>query len=61
MTIQAARARSLRAGQLRDVRQACSECHPVNLAQPDRAVPRGQPSTHTAAGLAGLCPRGTVW
>ena len=36
-------------------------CHPVNLAQPDRAVTRGQPSIHTGASLAGLCPRVAVW
>ena len=35
--------------------------HPVDLAQPDRASARGQPSTHPAAGVVKLCPRAGVW
>jgi len=50
-----------RRGPLLDARRLRSKCHPVDLAQPDRADARGQPSTHTAACLAELCPRGAAW
>jgi hypothetical protein len=35
--------------------------HLVDLATPDRAAARGQPSTHTGACLVKLCPRVVVW
>jgi len=35
--------------------------HLVDLAQPNRASARGQPSTQPAAGLVQLCPRDGVW
>jgi hypothetical protein len=36
-------------------------CHPVDLAQPDRAVQRGQPCAEPPPVLDQLCPRCTVW
>jgi len=35
--------------------------HPVDLATPDRAAARGQPSTLPAADVVQLCPRDVVW
>jgi hypothetical protein len=35
--------------------------HLVDLATPDRAAARGQPSTHAGAYLVQLCPRVVVW
>ena len=35
--------------------------HPVDLATPDRAAARGQPSTQPPADIVQLCPRGAVW
>jgi hypothetical protein len=35
--------------------------HPVDLAQPDRAAARGQPSTQPAPDVVQLCPRAAVW
>ena len=35
--------------------------HPVDLASPDRAAARGQPSTQPPPALAQLCPRAAVW
>ncbi len=35
--------------------------HPIDLATPDRAAARGQPSTKPPADLTQLCPRDAVW
>ena len=35
--------------------------HPVDLATPDHAAARGQPSTQPAADVVQLCPRDVVW
>jgi len=39
---------------------AC-QCHPVDLAQPDRADARGRPSTRPEADVVKLRPRASVW
>jgi len=38
-----------------------AECHPVDLAQPDRAATAGSPTAQLHPSLAQLCPRVAVW
>ena len=44
-----------------DRREPASKLHPVDLAPPDRAAHRVQPSTSPPADLVQLCTRGAVW
>ncbi|GEL21713.1 hypothetical protein PSU4_06670 [Pseudonocardia sulfidoxydans NBRC 16205] len=48
-----------RPGQFR--RPLPCQCHPVDLAQPDRADARGRPSTELPADLDKLRPRSAAW
>ena len=43
------------------LRQAAFQCHPVDLAQSDRAAARGRPSTQPPADVVTLRPRAVVW